>query len=80
MFALARENSPSILFIDEIDAVGRKRGGRVGSGEGELFYFTFLVPQSLKFWNFTNEFLNSKILHAFCVRNLNLINIYLFIN
>merc|ERR1719357_600644 len=28
MFSTARKNAPCILFIDEIDAVGRKRGGR----------------------------------------------------
>ena len=28
MFAMARKNAPCILFIDEIDAVGRKRGGK----------------------------------------------------
>ncbi|XP_014235285.1 AFG3-like protein 2 isoform X1 [Trichogramma pretiosum] len=28
MFAQARKNAPCILFIDEIDAVGRKRGGK----------------------------------------------------
>lgn len=35
MFAMARKHAPCILFIDEIDAVGRKRGGRNFGGQSE---------------------------------------------
>ena len=36
MFAMARKNAPCILFIDEIDAVGRKRGrSNIGGGNSE---------------------------------------------
>ncbi|MDY0165750.1 MAG: ATP-dependent zinc metalloprotease FtsH [Thermoguttaceae bacterium] len=35
MFATAKEHSPSILFIDEIDAVGRHRGAGLGGGNDE---------------------------------------------
>ncbi|XP_066523933.1 mitochondrial inner membrane m-AAA protease component AFG3L1 [Hoplias malabaricus] len=35
MFAMARKNAPCILFIDEIDAVGRKRGEGNFGGQSE---------------------------------------------
>jgi len=35
MFSTAKESSPSILFIDEIDAVGRHRGAGLGGGHDE---------------------------------------------
>ena len=35
MFKKAKENAPCIIFIDEIDAVGRQRGAGVGGGHDE---------------------------------------------
>ena len=35
MFEQAKKNSPSIIFIDEIDAVGRQRGAGLGGGNDE---------------------------------------------
>ncbi len=35
MFKTATDNAPSILFIDEIDAVGRQRGAGLGGGHDE---------------------------------------------
>ena len=35
LFKKAKENAPCLIFIDEIDAVGRKRGAGVGGGNDE---------------------------------------------
>lgn len=35
LFDQAKKNSPSIVFIDEIDAVGRRRGAGLGGGHDE---------------------------------------------
>ncbi len=35
LFKLAKENEPCVVFIDEIDAVGRKRGEQFGGGGNE---------------------------------------------
>ena len=35
LFAQAKKNTPSIIFVDEIDAVGRQRGAGLGGGHDE---------------------------------------------
>lgn len=35
LFKKAKEKAPSIVFIDELDAVGKARNGGVGEGNDE---------------------------------------------
>ena len=48
MFEQAKKNAPCIVFIDEIDAVGRHRGAGLGGGNDEreqtLNQLLILIP------------------------------------
>ena len=43
VFAKARKYAPSIIFVDEVDAIGRMRSGSVGSTHNEDALTTFLA-------------------------------------
>lgn len=43
LFSDAKKEAPCIIFIDEIDAVGRKRGGNMGTGTNEQTLNQLLV-------------------------------------
>jgi ATP-dependent metalloprotease FtsH len=45
LFVRARRYAPSIVFIDEIDAVGRKRSGAPGAGHGEEMALNALLTE-----------------------------------
>ena len=45
LFAEARRNKPSIVFIDEIDAIARERSSRDGGGDEIVLAFTELLCQ-----------------------------------
>ena len=55
LFEAARKNAPSIIFIDELDAVGKKRGSGQGSDEREQTINELLVQ--LDGFNNNNEVL-----------------------
>ncbi|MXQ93504.1 hypothetical protein E5288_WYG021143 [Bos mutus] len=54
MFAVARKNAPCILFVDEIDAIGQKRGCRHFGGRSERNTLNQLLVEMDGFNSTTN--------------------------
>lgn len=48
IFEQARQSTPCIIFFDELDALGTKRGGGGGSGGGQQDYMRMAVNQFLQ--------------------------------
>src|SRR5262249_2283756 len=55
LFARARRYAPSIVFIDEIEAIGRKRTGAPGAGHGEAVALNALLPEMDRFAKTTTQ-------------------------
>ncbi|MCI0490705.1 MAG: AAA family ATPase [Blastocatellia bacterium] len=45
LFARARRYAPAIVFLDELDAIGRKRSGSPGAGHGEEMALNALLAE-----------------------------------
>ena len=48
LFEQAKQNAPAIVFVDEIDAVGRHRGAGMGGGHDERGR-----PSTSSWWRWT---------------------------
>lgn len=67
MFDMARKNAPCILFIDEIDAVGKKRGGNMdGQSEQENTLNQLLVEMDGRLKTRSRLILLASYLWAWC--------------